>query len=363
METYTKKTKIWLEQRFMKNNEDGSYFSHAPIYGYAEKKSSEKIITKRYSRIFKNLTLMNNLNFDSFLDVGGAEGFMAHLVKKLFNKSFIVTADLSIEANKRARELFDINSVALDIHQLPFKDNSFDLVLCSETIEHVTNAEMAIKELCRVAKKHVIISTPRAFNEKMKLKYFRNRDKNVEHDHINFFTKKDLEILLGKNTKFFGVRFLKIMEVIMAIFDNEELTEKRKKMYNKNLINIYNFLKKINKFNDIKSAERLIYLDYLITKMFPAFSDDIFAVKSFDEKDYQHALIKPKKILKFLLHKSKISKWQKYKKLFDLNPELLTKIRCVKCFSDLKLINNSIIECTGCKERYKIHDGVIDLIK
>lgn len=46
------------------------------------------------------------------------------------------------------------------IDALPFPDNSFDIVTCNHTIEHIRDPEKAISELKRVAKKQVIIVTP-----------------------------------------------------------------------------------------------------------------------------------------------------------------------------------------------------------
>jgi len=43
---------------------------------------------------------------------------------------------------------------------LPYKDNSFETVVCSDVIEHVDNREKALKEIERVAKKRIILSFP-----------------------------------------------------------------------------------------------------------------------------------------------------------------------------------------------------------
>jgi len=46
------------------------------------------------------------------------------------------------------------------IEELPFADNSFDIVVCTHTIEHIINLREAIDELKRVARKQLIIVTP-----------------------------------------------------------------------------------------------------------------------------------------------------------------------------------------------------------
>lgn len=47
------------------------------------------------------------------------------------------------------------------IESLPFPDNSFDLVTCSHTLEHVINLAQAVAELKRVAAKQLIICVPK----------------------------------------------------------------------------------------------------------------------------------------------------------------------------------------------------------
>lgn len=53
--------------------------------------------------------------------------------------------------------------VNLDKSSLPFKDQSFDTVLCLDVLEHLESIHSIFSELCRVSKSHVIISLPNPY--------------------------------------------------------------------------------------------------------------------------------------------------------------------------------------------------------
>jgi len=56
-----------------------------------------------------------------------------------------------------------------DIRHLPFPDQTFDLVVCSEVLEHVPDHQRAIEEIVRVLKPAgaIVVSVPRWFPEKI----------------------------------------------------------------------------------------------------------------------------------------------------------------------------------------------------
>jgi len=90
---------------------------------------------------------------------------------------------------------------------LPFDDDSFDTVIMFEVLEHVQDSNRILKEAKRVAKKNILITVPNCAD----FETLRNHRLTYEHfldlDHINFFTRKDLENLLCNH------------------FDNFEITE------------------------------------------------------------------------------------------------------------------------------------------
>jgi SAM-dependent methyltransferase len=94
------------------------------------------------------------------------------------------SCDLSEEAGKRAKEIFNVEADTVDGVSLPYPDDSFDVVLSSESLEHIPQYDRVLHELLRVARKAVIISVPHDGPERIAQNI---RDK-VPHGHIHDFT-------------------------------------------------------------------------------------------------------------------------------------------------------------------------------
>ncbi len=76
--------------------------------------------------------------------------------ENLSNLQEYVTADLESPWAK----------VKMDIHQMPFADNSFDVVFCNHVLEHVTDDLQALREIYRVLQKGgwAILQSPLDWN-------------------------------------------------------------------------------------------------------------------------------------------------------------------------------------------------------
>lgn len=86
-----------------------------------------------------------------------------------------------------------------DIRHLPFADDFFDCVICSEVLEHIPEHEQAIKELVRVLKSTglLVISVPRYFPEKICWLLSRAY-RNEEGGHVRIYKKEQIPKMLGK---------------------------------------------------------------------------------------------------------------------------------------------------------------------
>lgn len=98
------------------------------------------------------------------LDAACGEGYGSRLMHE-WGAASVVGVDVSEVAVEKAKRLFEtdkVNYLVHDVESLPFPDNFFDVVVSLETIEHLTNPEIFLRELRRVLKKNgtAIISCP-----------------------------------------------------------------------------------------------------------------------------------------------------------------------------------------------------------
>lgn len=80
-----------------------------------------------------------------------------------------------------------------EISRLPFDSQSYDIVICSEVLEHVPNHHQAVRELLRILKPngHLVISVPRRWPEMLCWGLSR-KYRNSPGGHIRIYTKQAL---------------------------------------------------------------------------------------------------------------------------------------------------------------------------
>ncbi|QEC40521.1 class I SAM-dependent methyltransferase [Pseudobacter ginsenosidimutans] len=114
-------------------------------------------------------------HINSVLDVGCGKGFLLQLIHQHNPQLNLHGADFV------AQPAMPLPFTQTDARSLPFADQSFDLVVCTHTIEHIYNAHELVKELKRVARKKIIVITP-------KQRYFYY----TLDEHINFFPQREI---------------------------------------------------------------------------------------------------------------------------------------------------------------------------
>ncbi|MCX6168676.1 MAG: class I SAM-dependent methyltransferase [Ignavibacteriales bacterium] len=278
MDRYTEKTKSWLEQRFKRTTNEGIYYAHQPIYGFRGGSSGGWVISS-YTVTYQIIKALSHMQFNSLLDVGGAEGYTAALIRSIF-KVHVRNCDLSNEACNRAKEIFDIDGESVDIHKLPYSDNEFDIVVCSETLEHVPNFRLATNELLRVCKKAVVITVPHEAKEIIE----NNIKENIPHAHIHYFDMKTFDFVKPivkkiKTNKMLSTR----LNIPRAIVESKK-REKEETSYSSISVIVYNLFRPL--FHLVfgkKAVTFLMKLDEKFSKNVKSFSGIIFILLKDEE--------------------------------------------------------------------------------
>lgn len=96
----------------------------------------------------------------SILDVGCGNGTFVNTLNSALPDKFDKTVGL--DSSKEALKYVKTEKINGSITNLPFEDNSYDLVTCLEILEHLPQEDFkkGILELQRVSKKYIIITVP-----------------------------------------------------------------------------------------------------------------------------------------------------------------------------------------------------------
>jgi 2-polyprenyl-3-methyl-5-hydroxy-6-metoxy-1,4-benzoquinol methylase len=199
---------------------DAELFDYAnlnlPVIANAEETILRKMIAKNIPK-----------QADLLLDVGcGSAWFAKNFVAK---GKKVVSLDISfVNASKAMESVSSPNHAAVvaDVYQLPFRENSFDVVVASEILEHLFDPELFVKNLVYILKPDgkLIITTP--YNEKLEYNLCVHCNKlTPQHAHLHSFDKGKMEKIMhsvsGKDFKIkvFNNSFLMKMRLHL-IFKN-----------------------------------------------------------------------------------------------------------------------------------------------
>ncbi|MGN0366667.1 MAG: class I SAM-dependent methyltransferase [Suilimivivens sp.] len=134
------------------------YMTKNPLKRKMVENLNEKIVNY-ITQIAKEITKKKGLV--RILDAGCGEGFITDLIYRNVEHAQITGLEYTKEALDLARQMNpDIDFVEGDIYQLPFCDNTFDIVLCTEVLEHLNEPERALSEMARVADHTVFLTVP-----------------------------------------------------------------------------------------------------------------------------------------------------------------------------------------------------------
>jgi ubiquinone/menaquinone biosynthesis C-methylase UbiE len=142
------------------------------------------------------------------LDVGCGEGVVLRHLDRHLHGVAVVGLDVDGTGLRVAQAQNRVSLVQGSVYSLPFADNSFDLVLCCEVLEHVESPDAALAELSRVSSRSVLLSVP---NEPIWRLSNMARGKYLRHfgnttGHIQHWTRWAFLRLVRRHLDIFEVR-------------------------------------------------------------------------------------------------------------------------------------------------------------
>ena len=136
---------------------DYDFFDGERKYGYGGFNYNEKY----WKNVIPDFIDFYSLNNDSsILDIGCGKGFMIYDFLKYLPEINIKGIDISEYAIKNCKEEVKDNLIIGDAKNLPFDDNSFDLVISIVSIHNlgINDCSKSLSEINRVSKKNSFIT-------------------------------------------------------------------------------------------------------------------------------------------------------------------------------------------------------------
>jgi 2-polyprenyl-3-methyl-5-hydroxy-6-metoxy-1,4-benzoquinol methylase len=107
------------------------------------------------------LDLVGPLGAQSILDVGCGEGLLLRQLTEVWSAGELKGVDFDLELLYAAQQVAPRASYTIgDIYALPLASECFDLVLCTEVLEHLDKPQAALAEIVRASRKHCLLSVP-----------------------------------------------------------------------------------------------------------------------------------------------------------------------------------------------------------
>ncbi|HZS52017.1 MAG TPA: class I SAM-dependent methyltransferase [Bryobacterales bacterium] len=140
----------------------GKKFFYTSIAGEFDRMMNPYDLERRLEVVFEQL-LLGSLAGRLVLDAGCGTGWFA--ARAQYGGACVVALDLGPPLLEEARRKAPVFAAAGDALELPFRDNTFDIVISSEAIEHTIDPARAIREMARVLRPEgtLVLTCPNRF--------------------------------------------------------------------------------------------------------------------------------------------------------------------------------------------------------
>lgn len=193
------------------------YVKDAEEFDYFEERFGETAHDERRLREFIKSLVPDNVH--TILDAGCGRAWVAeYYCPKGINVCSLDVAPANVEKAKKIYNYPTHSGIVSDLLNLPFPDNFFDCIICSEVIEHIVMPQALVKELFRCVKVggYILISSP--YKEKISYALcIHCNQKTPLNAHLHSFDEYVLtRLFLGFHTQYieyftFGNKFLQFI--------------------------------------------------------------------------------------------------------------------------------------------------------
>ena len=140
----------------------------------------------------------------NILDIGCGDGDRTIRIAKYYNVSMsnVHGLDYNVDLITTCKKVFNASSIDLETDDIPYKDNTYDLVICNQVLEHLKNYKKTISDAIRVTKNqgYLVFGIPNLahlINRIYLLFGFQPMCIHLDSSHVRSFTHKDFVKLLN----------------------------------------------------------------------------------------------------------------------------------------------------------------------
>lgn len=170
-------------------------------YAEADPYNTEQNLNSQFQRRRMDLTFllareaianMDSINKIEVLDLGCGQGHITEYLGKELGSANFSGLDYSISAIEYARDNYpDIDFAVGDASQTPYANDYFDLVICNNLLEHVSDPLLLLNQIKLICKPggYVIITTPSRFRFENLLRIIRGKPvKLMSSSHVTEYS-------------------------------------------------------------------------------------------------------------------------------------------------------------------------------
>lgn len=200
----------------------GNYFKQRADGTLDEMESSKSICDIINNHYAKKMTVA---------DIGcGCGHYLRSLIKRVDQNISYIGLDYTNFFLKNARQVFENYSfINGDIFHLPFKNNTFDIVLCSNVLLHIPPPPAnSLKELIRITKKILILRIPLGVRnyiikevhdiESHSDEILQDNGTPIKYNYFNIYTSNYINFVIEKICKNSKVEIIR--DLSFGNFDN-----------------------------------------------------------------------------------------------------------------------------------------------